>query len=489
MEGAAFDRFVSTKKHTFYNFVGSAVSLGILLISVPWYLQLIGMERYGVLSILWLLFGYFGFFDFGIGRAIAHKIAGLSADGDDKKIDVLWAGLFVNLFLAVIGAFFLYFALGYVLTYWVNMDSSLREEVRASVLWVSLSLIPSIASSALHGVVLGRQKFLLLNTVDVAGKLLLQFLPLATAYFFTPDLESVTQAVFVARLLAFLFWVMASRKALHGSMQPRWKPDVARTLWKYGSWITLGMLLAPLLSGVERLVIGYLRDASFVALYAVPFSLVAPVALLSASLSNALFPRFAAEGKHDVQQLAMDAALAVAILVTPILVVVAFLVYPFTAIWIDAEFARNTVGVAQLLIVGFWANSLAKVFHTKLQGEGRPKVIVRAHLAELIPFLVVLYLMTSYWGILGAAAAWSIRSVADMLLLGNKSGAWVFPRGYLLTGFGLVATAAAASSILVFDAALFVVAGVFLFLISLLWSWRLGLKGYVLSLMPRAWRK
>jgi O-antigen/teichoic acid export membrane protein len=447
------------------------------------------MERYGVLSILWLLFGYFGFFDFGIGRAVAHRIAGLATEDAGSKRDVLWAGLIINLFLAAVGALFLYFILGHVLTYWINIDAELQEEVHASVFWVSLSLIPSIAGSALNGVVLGSQRFLLLNVVDVSGKLLLQALPLAAAYFLSPDLERVTQAVLVARILAFLFWAVACSNTLRGSMQPRWRPEIASTLWKYGGWITLGMLLAPLLSGVERLAIGYLRDASFVTLYAVPFSLIAPVALLSASLSNALFPRFSAVGKLDGQQLAMNAELAVTIFVTPVLVAVAFLVYPFTIVWIDAEFARNTVGVAPLLIVGFWANSLAKVFHTRLQGEGKPKVIVGVHLVELIPFLVVLYLMTLHWGILGAALAWSIRSVADMLLLGNRSGAWAFPRGYVLSGFGLVATAVVTSSMLAFDMPLYVLTGVFLFLLSLHWSWRLGLKDYVLALMPRAMQK
>ncbi len=446
------------------------------------------MERYGVLSILWLLFGYFGFFDFGIGRAVAHRVAGLSANADRRKIETLWAGLMLNLLLAAAGAFFLYFALRHVLTHWIAVDADLQEEVHASVFWVALSLIPSIASGALQGVVLGSKKFLLLNVVDVSGKTALQILPLATAFFLSPDLESIAQAILAARVLALLLWIFACRNSLPGSMLPSWKPGLARILWKYGSWVTVGMLLAPLLSGVERLVIGHLQGAAFVVLYVVPFSLIAPVALLSASLSNALFPRFAEE-EHGAQLLAENAVFAILILVTPIMVAMSFLVQPFLSIWIDTEFSVQTIGVAQLLIVGFWANSLAKVFHTKLQGVGKPKVVAGIHLAELFPFLLILYLMTREWGILGAAFAWSIRSVVDMLLLGNRSGAWAFPPGQVLFGFGLVVSAALISTMLDLDILMLVLTGIPLVLLSLLWSWRLGLKDYVPALLSWMARK
>lgn len=482
---ACHDYLVSIRKHTAYNFAGSVVSLAVLLVSIPWYLQLIGMERYGVLSILWLLFGYFGFFDFGIGRAVAQRVAALSDKGDRKKIEVLWAGLLVNLVLAVLGAFFLYFALGYILTNWIDIDAGVRGEVDTAVFWVSLSLIPSIASGALSGVVLGSEKFLMLNIVDVTGKVALQILPLATALLFSPELGSVTQAIFIARVLAFFLWVFACIKLLPDSMFPRWKPGIASTLWKYGSWITLGMLLAPLLSGVERLVIGHLQGATFVTHYAIPFSLIAPIALLSASLSNALFPRFASEEKYGTRRLADNAVLAVVCLVTPIMVLAAFIVQPFLSVWIDVEFSGNTVGIAQVLIVGFWANSVAKVFHTKLQGEGKPETVAIIHLMEVLPFILTMYLMISQWGVLGAALAWTIRTVADMLLLGNKSGAWRFPQGYILFAFVLVVGAALISTLIGQDTSLLLVVGIPLVFLAVVWSWKLGLKAYVVALCSK----
>jgi len=57
------------KKNFFFNLVGMALPIVSSLVTVPIYIHHMGVERYGVLSVVWILLGYLGFLDFGLSRA------------------------------------------------------------------------------------------------------------------------------------------------------------------------------------------------------------------------------------------------------------------------------------------------------------------------------------------------------------------------------------------------------------------------------------
>ena len=58
-----------------YNITVALLSLAVSFGAVPLYIHQIGLARYGVASITWLLLGYFGFLDFGLSPASADALA------------------------------------------------------------------------------------------------------------------------------------------------------------------------------------------------------------------------------------------------------------------------------------------------------------------------------------------------------------------------------------------------------------------------------
>ncbi len=97
-------------KNIVFNFVGATVPLFISIIMIPFYLKVIGDARFGVLSLIWLLFGYFGLFDFGLSRATAKRLAQLRYGDPQERASVFYTALMLNAALGVVAGAAFYFA-------------------------------------------------------------------------------------------------------------------------------------------------------------------------------------------------------------------------------------------------------------------------------------------------------------------------------------------------------------------------------------------
>jgi hypothetical protein len=104
-------------------------------------------------------------------------------------------------------------------------------------------------------------------------------------------------------------------------------------------------------------------------------------------------------------------------IITPIIVAIELMISPILTFWIGAEMAMTSSTVAHFLLLGVWANSLALIPYSRLQAEGRADLTAKCHLAELPPYLFLLYFALEYWGVAGAAFVWSVRTTADCVLL------------------------------------------------------------------------
>ena len=65
---------MSVARHTAYNFVGAVVPVAVSLVTVPLYLKVIGLDRYGVLAIFWSLLSSLDFISLGMGPAVAQFV-------------------------------------------------------------------------------------------------------------------------------------------------------------------------------------------------------------------------------------------------------------------------------------------------------------------------------------------------------------------------------------------------------------------------------
>jgi O-antigen/teichoic acid export membrane protein len=463
---------MSVRKHTAYNLIGAMAPIAVSLVAIPIYIRLIGEARYGVLATVGAFLGYFGIFDLGLGAATAQRIASIGDSSPERVASNFWTALIMNGALGLCGGALVWPLSVYFFTHVFNVEAALRSELVSALPWLSVAVPVMTVSGVLVGTLQGRSKFLELNIISGATTFLMQTVPLFVAWAQGPDLSWLLPATVLTSMSSLC--AMAWRCGLHvtAGRPPSFDRDQARSLLSFGGWVTVSSVVGPLMVVLDRFAIGATMGTKAVAYYTVPFQLASRSTIVPNALTSALFPRLAQAGGTAGDALAIGAIRLLAAVMTLPLLGAVLLITPFLQLWIGFDFAANANGAAQVLLLGFWINGLALVPFQLLQAMGRPRTNALIHLVELLPYLVALYGGLRFWGLLGAAIAFTVRVFADMLLLSYATGLLRpvldiirFPATVLVAGCLISMTTPLNSAVWWAGSGL-------LLLATLAWSWR-----------------
>jgi O-antigen/teichoic acid export membrane protein len=174
---------------------------------------------------------------------------------------------------------------------------------------------------------------------------------------------------------------------------------------------------------IDRLVIASLSGAKAVAYYTVPYNFVSQTMVISRSLSGAIFPRLASASVELAMDITLRATTLLVAVMTPVVIVGLFVVHPFLTFWVGEAFALSSAGVAEIILLGVWLNALVIPHNARLLATDNPKRVVIIYIIQIPAYFSMLWLGITQWGIVGAAAAWSLRVLLDTTMQLHVAGA------------------------------------------------------------------
>lgn len=414
---------MSIRRHTALNVMGQASPLLLALLTVPTYLGLIGDARFGALAIVWLLVNYFGLFDLGLGQACSQRLARLSNSAAALRARVLGSALSGSLVLGVTGSLVAWPVASWFFGETMSIEPSVRAELIAAMPWILFAVPVATMGSVFNGALQSHERFVDLNVIAVLGHAGVQLGPLAVAVFISPSLTLLIPVVVATRIIALVLSWLQCRRHVYARLALSFDWGIVRDLLRFGGWVSISATVGPLMVVLDRFAVGALIGAREVGHYTIPFQLAERATLLSAALNSALFPRLTvADSAPRQQQLSAEALRILGVLTTPAIAFGILFIEPFLSWWVSPDVALEAGVAGKVLLLGFWVNSLAMVPYTQLQAAGRPDLVAKCHLAELIPYLTMLYAGLHYAGLVGAAAAFALRAGVDFLLLAQLAG-------------------------------------------------------------------
>ena len=407
-------------KNVLLNLFAEGVPLVASLFCIPVLVHRLGTEQFGVLTLAWAIIGYFGIFDMGLGRALSKIVAEKLGRHDYDSIPALfWTGLLMMGVLGLVAGAILGGGASFAVVHILSISPKLSHETLI-VLYLLAATIPLvITTTGMTGVLSAHQRFDLILMIRMpVGTWMFLGPVIAVLIFHT--LISVVVMMVIGRCAMFIIAWLICRKAVPNIHKPILQRSALKSLLSFGSWVTVSNLISPIMQYMDRFFIASALGLSAVAYYATPYTIAVKLQIIPSILLAVLFPALSTMLTYDRikarRAFDISSTLVLSAMLPIVLVIVGFGKYGLV-FWLGKDFADHSALVLQILMMGILVNSLAFIPYASIQADGRPDITAILHLIELPIYLVILWFALHAWGIVGAAAAWTVRVALDWLLL------------------------------------------------------------------------
>jgi len=413
-----------------WNLAGLAAPLVLALVAVPRLVAVLGPDAFGLLTLAWSCIGYFSLLDLGLGRALAQVTAADLAGGGESQIPArFWTSLYFMAAGGAAGAVVLLPIAGWLANHVFHLPPALQADGRQSLCLIAAAIPVLTVSAGLRGFLEAHQRFAAVSAVRIGMGLLTFGAPLALLPY------SRRVSTFVAALVLTRALGLAAHFALSISTMPAlWHSrslDLAKAgiLLRLGGWMTVSNVVSPLMTYLDRFLIGAILSVGAVAYYVTPFEMATKLLLIPSALTGVLLPAFsgALAGNRASAGMLYRRSLAVVVyLLLPLSLAMAAFGKFGLNLWLGPVFTSNTRHVLPILSLGVFVNGLAGVPFALIQAAARPDLTAKLHLVEVPVYLAVCWYLTRRFGIDGAALAWAARALVDAAALLLLARRWSF---------------------------------------------------------------
>ncbi len=411
-------------QNSFLNFFTHLFSIIISFVCVPYLILTLVTDTIGLLSILWLIIGYFSLFDIGLGQATTKFLSEHFAKGERQgALKLFFSSLQLSSLFGLLG-FVVMFVFSYIgLEEIINIDSSLQDGAKVSLQLLAIGIPAVIIQGTLRAIPLANNRFDVVNIVQIVN-VLLQWVGSATIVYFGGGLISVILLTVITRYctLLFYFWfaftVFPEMKILRMFSDSNHSAQLLR----FGGWVTVAQIISPLILFLERMFIGKLGSLSSVTYFIIPSDAIMKLVIFPMSIASTLLPTISGywisdEGRGRSSIIFQGAVKITYILFLPISVILIIFYKEILFFWLGNDFVEKSGFVLLLFSIGIFFHSLAQLPNAMLQAVGKPDIIAKLLLIELPLYAIVCYLLTKEYGIIGTSISWLLRVLVETVVL------------------------------------------------------------------------
>jgi O-antigen/teichoic acid export membrane protein len=425
------------------NYLRFLVGMVVVFLLTPFIVSRIGVDLFGLWSLIFAFVGLFGLLDLGFATAAVKFVAELTARRDDHGRNQVLATLFVVYTSLGLLCLLVVAALAGTIPDWFALTAAQRDAFAAALWLLGAAVALGLPLSLFKAILIGSGRMALVNLVELAmtiANALLIVVLLEAGYGLLGLAGSTAATMLLAPLLLIPF---AYRLTPSLSLSPvHFSGRRVRELGGYSFYFFIANVAVLIILRIDPVVIKAFLPLSAVAVYAIAAKVAEYTYLLNKQFSNALMPLVSqsagAGDRERVTSVLLDGTRFLMAVATPFVALLFFHVDAIIRLWMGDAFA-DAAPLLRILLFAVLCTSIQLNAANVLGMTGHHRFVAFAMGGSALVNLVLSILLIHHLGLTGVAVATLAAALfAETLIIvpvacaRNGVGRWRFVSSALL---------------------------------------------------------
>ncbi len=396
----------------------------VQLLFVPVYINMLGNDSYGLISLYPSLLSIFTALDLGFGPTLSRELAKYSTDSTTQKTAANLTYTLEIIFWVIglgIGLLFVCSA-NWTASTWLNKTQLPQEKVYGVFILMGILSFFRWPISLYNGGMVGIQRQTLLNIITVVMETLRAVGVIFVLKFVSNDIYTFfTWQILITALNTFIL-----RIALWKSIRPpKYRPKFSKYLLSQITNFSAGLsgiaLLMTLSMQTDKIILSKIVSLDMLGYYTLSFSIALVLTRIVNPIVTAFYPRFVqAIYKQDYTlqcSLYHQSSQLMAVTIIPIALTLSFFAEEILEIWLNnPTTTAQCAPLVRVLILGSMFNGLIMVPYYFQLANAWTKLALWKNIISFIISIPLLIWLSIKYGTQGASFVWLGCNVSYILI-------------------------------------------------------------------------
>ncbi|MDR2410100.1 MAG: oligosaccharide flippase family protein [Bacteroidales bacterium] len=409
------------KKNIIANYAGRIWGFISVFIFVPFYLKFLGSEAYGIVSFFTVLMGLMAFADAGLTATLNREFARTDRTAS-YKANLLTTIETIYFFICVAIVVVFWILAPVITARWLNIEAIPVENAVRYIRMIGVCIAVQLPCSLYQGGLLGLQKQVLANSLQIVWSLFRTGILLLPLYFF-PALDVYFGWQIGINIIYILIIRYIVRKQVRTSEKTCFSKQILTDIWRYALGIMMMSVLSAVLIQTDKLVTSKLFSLSEFGYYTLASAIAQMPMMIVTPVGIAILPRLTEllSGGKQKEMVYLFRKINFIIATIASMIVFALIVYmpDILFLWThNADLVASVTQVARILCFGAFFQSLQLMPYYLGIANGHTKTNIFIGIFSIIFLVPAIFILIHKLGIIGAGIPWLIMSFVTFFAMG-----------------------------------------------------------------------